>query len=250
MEEVLAPIDEVTIYTADSAPPQYLVYIVSGLPSGCAQFKDLKTERSEETIAITVTNLIPKAGQQIACTAIYGMKEHHVNLGSDFEPGMTYTVQVNDVTRTFQPEGGSNQPPPSGMPHIDGGKVAEAAPVIAAMLEVTPGDAADNLVVTTALPNGCYEFADYTLAMQGDGFVVEIRNFRNDQRLVEQVEPDGSRRMVIQQLDLACDMVYREVETRIPLEISLEPCKFYSVAINGGEYRLQAVGPAVTCEAR
>ena len=36
----------------------------------------------------------------MACTAIYGMYELNINLGSDYTPGQTYTVRVNDKTVT------------------------------------------------------------------------------------------------------------------------------------------------------
>jgi len=37
----------------------------------------------------------------MACTAIYGLEETVILLGSDFESGKTYTVDVNGVIETF-----------------------------------------------------------------------------------------------------------------------------------------------------
>jgi hypothetical protein len=96
---VPAPIDLVDILILESFPPQYVVHIVSGLPSGCAQFNELKTERDGNTITITITNTMPTG--DVACTMIYGMKDHNVNLGSDFVSGETYTVIVNGESTTF-----------------------------------------------------------------------------------------------------------------------------------------------------
>ncbi|MGE0228221.1 MAG: hypothetical protein AB7I38_08350 [Dehalococcoidia bacterium] len=98
--EELAPIDEASIRIAESSPPQYFLDVTSGLPSGCAKFDRNEVARSGDTITVQIWNRIetPRDG---ACTAIYGMVEHSVPLGSDFEPGRTYTVRVNDVVRTF-----------------------------------------------------------------------------------------------------------------------------------------------------
>lgn len=97
---VAAPIDEIEIQVMESFPPQYAVRIVSGLPSGCAAFHELTTARDGNTITITVTNTVP-ASDEVICTMIYGMKEHNVNLGSDFVSGETYTVTVNGESETF-----------------------------------------------------------------------------------------------------------------------------------------------------
>lgn len=97
---VPAPIDEVEIRVLESFPPQYVLYVVSGLPSGCAKFDEYEVERDGDTIHVKVWNLMP-ADDDVACTMIYGTVEHNINLGSDFESGKTYTVHVNDVTKTF-----------------------------------------------------------------------------------------------------------------------------------------------------
>ena len=63
MEETLAPIESVELSIAESFPPQYFLKVTSGLPSGCAQFKDHKVVRDGNNIAITVTNLQPAPGK-------------------------------------------------------------------------------------------------------------------------------------------------------------------------------------------
>jgi hypothetical protein len=93
-----APIDEVTINRLKSNPPQISVYIKGGLSDGCTTFHDLTWKRDGDTITITVTVVRPK---DKICPAIYTYFEKDVNLGTDFTVGATYTVQVNDVTRTF-----------------------------------------------------------------------------------------------------------------------------------------------------
>ncbi|MGE0599748.1 MAG: hypothetical protein AB7J35_11245 [Dehalococcoidia bacterium] len=98
---VEAPIDGIDILVRESFPPGYTAHILSGLPSGCARFDAAKVVgRSGTTITIRVTNTIP-TDTTIACTAIYGTHESNVDLGKDFISGTTYTVQVNDRTKTF-----------------------------------------------------------------------------------------------------------------------------------------------------
>ena len=99
--EVLAPIDSVNVLIAESFPPQYFVEVVSGLPSGCAEFNGHDVARDGTTIRITVNNLEPASEALVLCTAIYGMHQSNVALGSDFESGTEYTVHVNDATETF-----------------------------------------------------------------------------------------------------------------------------------------------------
>ena len=97
-----APIGRVEIKVAESFPPQYFVDVVSELPNGCARFDSIETSRTGDTIRLVVVNLVPDPRSKVACTMIYGTVQHYVALGTDFEPGHTYTVVVNDVTETFQ----------------------------------------------------------------------------------------------------------------------------------------------------
>ena len=100
MVPVLAPIDGGQVRIAESFPPQYFLAVSSGLPNGCVQFDGYDVARDGDTIRVTVTNLKP-ADTGIFCTQVYGTVESNIALGSDFEPGKTYTVVVNDVTETF-----------------------------------------------------------------------------------------------------------------------------------------------------
>lgn len=100
VKTVPAPIDELDLAVMESYPPQYLLRIVSGLPSGCAEFSHSDVERDGDTIKVTIWNTVP-ADDTVPCTMIYGMHESSVNLGSDFESGSEYTVYVNDQRITF-----------------------------------------------------------------------------------------------------------------------------------------------------
>lgn len=93
-----APIHEVQVNIAESFPPQVFVYIKGGLSDGCTTFHELTTERSGNTINITVTTQRPK---NAICTQVYGSFEKNVALGSDFTSGETYRVNVNDEITSF-----------------------------------------------------------------------------------------------------------------------------------------------------
>ena len=89
-----APIDQLDLRIAESFPPQYFLYVLAGLPSGCAEQYTHSVERNGNVISVEVLNSFPEGNP--ACTAIYGMYELNIALGSDFVPGQTYTVSVND----------------------------------------------------------------------------------------------------------------------------------------------------------
>jgi hypothetical protein len=103
--ETLAPIDSVEIIIAESWPPQYFLLVRSGLPSGCVKFDRYEVTRHDNAIEVAVINLEPVG--EVVCTTEYGMVEHNIPLGSDFEPGATYIVQVNEVTETLVAQGGA-----------------------------------------------------------------------------------------------------------------------------------------------
>ena len=101
MVKVPAPIESVEIIIAESYPPQYFVHVVSGLPNGCVEFYGYEESRSGNAVTITVTNLEPAPSEPVACAAIYLTHETSVPLGTDFRPGETYTVKVNEAVETF-----------------------------------------------------------------------------------------------------------------------------------------------------
>jgi hypothetical protein len=94
----LAPIEDLTIMMLTSDPPQVQVYFKGGLADSCTTFNDLKVERSVSTFKITVT--VRRPGDAV-CAQVYSTFEKYENLGSDFAPGETYTVYVNDKTTSF-----------------------------------------------------------------------------------------------------------------------------------------------------
>jgi hypothetical protein len=99
-QTVAAPIDDVQVVIRESNPPQVTLTVKAGLPSGCAQRDSHAVSRTGDTFTVKVLNSMP-TGNAI-CTMIYGTYELSIDLGRDFRPGATYTVQVNDVTTTFK----------------------------------------------------------------------------------------------------------------------------------------------------
>jgi hypothetical protein len=94
----LAPIHEVNVTFMKSYPPQVGVYIKGGLSSGCTTFNDIEITREGNVVNLKVTVQRPR---DAVCSAIYGFFEKNVNLGSSFTAGVTYTLNVNDYTTTF-----------------------------------------------------------------------------------------------------------------------------------------------------
>lgn len=98
-QEVRAPIDAIDVRVLESSPPQYLLSVRAGLPSGCAEKNRHELRRAGEAITVTVLNWMPTGNPP--CTMIYGSYELNINLGSDFRRGTTYSVAVNDKHTTF-----------------------------------------------------------------------------------------------------------------------------------------------------
>lgn len=95
-----APIESIDVIWSDTAPRQFWLDVTSGLPNGCARFGGIEVARAGTTITLTVTNFT-SAGQNRACTQIYGYISNTVALGTDFVPGTRYTIRVNDRQESF-----------------------------------------------------------------------------------------------------------------------------------------------------
>ena len=101
-----SPIESAEIMILESAPPQYQLHVVSGLPKGssCSQFNGYEIRRRESNEIEVVVTHHEIADQQVVCTADFPIVETNVPLGSNFEPGEEYTIRVNsDITVSFEP---------------------------------------------------------------------------------------------------------------------------------------------------
>ena len=99
-----SPIESAEAVILDGTPPQRQLHVVSGMPKGssCSQFNGYEIRRRESnTIEVVITHH-HVADPLVTCTTDYPILETTVPLGSDFKPGVEYTVSVNsDTTRTF-----------------------------------------------------------------------------------------------------------------------------------------------------
>ncbi len=99
-----SPIESAEVATLESALSRYQLRVVSGMPKGssCSQFNGYELRRREPTrIDVSITHH-EVTEPFVACTADYPVVETIVPLGSDFEPGKEYTVNVNSgTTRSF-----------------------------------------------------------------------------------------------------------------------------------------------------
>lgn len=92
-----SPVESAEIMVLESAPPQYQLRVVSGLPAGssCSQFDGYEIRRRESNEIEVVITHHQIADPRAACTADFPILETVVPLGSDFESGEKYTVRVN-----------------------------------------------------------------------------------------------------------------------------------------------------------
>ena len=101
-----SPVEHVEIVVLESAPPQYQLRVVSGLPkgSGCSQFNGYEIRRRESNEIDVVVTHHEITDQLVVCTTDLPIVETNVPLGSDFEPGEKYYVRVNsDTIVSFEP---------------------------------------------------------------------------------------------------------------------------------------------------
>ena len=101
---VESPIEDVENMVLEGDPREFQLRIVSAMQHGssCSQFNGYEIRRSESnSIDIIVTHHYV-AAKNVICTTDYPIVETIVPLGSEFEPGMEYTVSVNgDTTTSF-----------------------------------------------------------------------------------------------------------------------------------------------------
>jgi hypothetical protein len=236
--EVLAPIESVQILVLESFPEQYVVQVISGLPSGCASFSHTEVVQNGSEIEISVYNTVPDPEQlaAISCTAIYGIHDENVALGSDFDRDTRYTVAVNGQHWGYFQAGVSGTIPGDPLPPYDeDGFVVEPAPVEG--LEIIIGEDSRGPVtyyahVIWGLSNGCKE----SLA---PNLVQDSRTVFTVYPLVK--APTG---------DVACTDDYRIDSAQVELGVvgeGLVSCALYTVNAGRETVEFQAIAPNVRC---
>lgn len=98
--EVRARVVRLALRVAESYPPQYWADVTSALEDGCARFSRAALRRQGDVLFVDVFHTRP-AGDDVACTMIYGEQQTAVALGSAFVSGRTYTVDANGTRETF-----------------------------------------------------------------------------------------------------------------------------------------------------
>ena len=101
-ERVPSVIEGAEIYgvETDSLQKLYVATLLIGLPDSCHEFDGASVTRDGDRVRVKVTNL-KNADPDILCAQVYSTVSETVLLGADFEPGKTYTVEINDLTETF-----------------------------------------------------------------------------------------------------------------------------------------------------
>ena len=232
--EVLAPIESVQILVLESYPEQFVVQVISGIPNGCAAYSRYEVTQDGTDIKIAVYNTQPAPDVLLACTAIYGLNEVDIPLGSEFERGTTYSVHVNDRPAEKFTTGSSPLPTEDDIDFV-----AEPAPIESfeiIMSHDSRGTTAYHASLLWALTNGCKESLEPSVE-RIDDMTFRIQVFTK--------APKG---------DVACTDDLRYDDGQIDLGVvgkELNPCSVYKVIVGRGEGELvetfQAAGPTILC---
>ncbi|MDP6823231.1 MAG: hypothetical protein QF554_08055 [Dehalococcoidia bacterium] len=89
---VEAPIESAGISVAESFPPQYMLWVVSGLSNGATTFGDYAVKRDGNIVAVSITNHVQR---DVMATQVYGIHQSNIALGTEFVSGETYEVVIN-----------------------------------------------------------------------------------------------------------------------------------------------------------
>lgn len=95
-----SPVQSAEVAISESPLLQHTLRVVSGLPrgSGCSQVNGYEIRRiAPRSLDLEITHH-EVADPQVVCTADFPIVETDVPLGSDFETGAEYTVNINDDT--------------------------------------------------------------------------------------------------------------------------------------------------------
>ena len=200
--EVDAPVESVKVVVSDTDPRRFTLQIVSGLPSGCAQFNGYETTIEGNNVVVSVTNLVLVG--PVACTTDYRYQQGEIALGDGFTVGQLYRVIVNGtVTNGFTPTD------PNG-PELG----VAVSPI--EQIEVSSDGAGYTLTVVSLLPMGssCSFF---------DGFEVRTTS-------LWMIEVTVTHQQVVTVAPCTADLPI--VVTEIALGAELDAGRDYTVTVN------------------
>ena len=138
--------------------------IVSGLPNTCSEFGGVIVEQTGTEITVSVTNRVVADSSADCARLSRSTESFSMELGTDFEPGVTYTVQVNDVTTTF-----------GGRPPFDTYPIP--APIESATVTVAESDPPQYFLdIASGLPNNrCVLFDQVSIRRSGTDIYIFVR---------------------------------------------------------------------------
>ena len=184
----------------------------------------MEEERSGREITVSVINRV--APGEMGCAEIYKTERHSVALGSDFEPGVTYTVRVNGETLTFTAEGGAADSDASGAGDDrgqgegnedrggDSTTVEVAAPIESVAVNIAESDPPQYfLEITSGLSDACHTFDRVETDRSGTAITVTVIN-----KVVTG--------------DVMCAQVYETETNSVALGADFEPGTTYTVRVN------------------
>jgi hypothetical protein len=96
-----APIEKVSVAASEDDPAHYILTVVGVLPNNCYTYDSQKVTRKDRIITVTVTNLLNRDG---SCSKKPTTFDLEIDLGTNFESGKRYTVNVNNETMKFTAE--------------------------------------------------------------------------------------------------------------------------------------------------
>ena len=141
-------------------------------------------------------------------------------------PEATRTAPGSFATPTPQPPGSSEEPTTSGTGPVVTVVLAPVESIEIERLAAKPPNA--TMIVVSGLPSGCDSFNGYSLTREGDAFDLQVTNLHRD---------------------LDCPATYTTVTTSIllgqPGYGDVEPCKTYTVVVNGETRSVDSSCPIV-----
>ena len=103
---VAAPIRHIAVESQGTTPPEYNVFILSAQTTDCEAFEGVGSiQRDGKIVRIEVTNA-RLVDPDRPCQEVLQEQLSLVSIGSDFKPGETYTVMVNNFPKDFTVPGG------------------------------------------------------------------------------------------------------------------------------------------------
>lgn len=217
--EVLAPIDEAEVVTVVGPETEYMLRIVSGLPNGCAEYKNTLVNIAGDAVTVDVRNTVP-ADLRVACAAIYGFEERTVEL-IGLVPATEYTITINGtVSLTLTTEAAPVQ-----------GQRSVHAPLLDSRLELTASSPpAYDLIVGTGVESTCMTRGEVSHSRSGGrlfGNLIRV-NVTN----IEEIDPL-----------IECSEEFTPYEVRVTLPGAFKPGGKYELLLNLDE-RYEFIGGA------